>query len=208
MLTSGADRVFSTHEHESGSKGKDGKVKVRIFFVVIVLLAFSGLLAVAQSGQDVVSLKDTSKKVWKDSKSGLTWQVSPTGGRLIHEEALTHCKSLSLDDQSDWRLPTISELRSLVRGCPGTQKGRSCKVTDSCLNYKNCRDKSCGHCPELGGPGSHGAYWLPELSGMVSWYWSSSSVTDDKGAAWNVFFSTGSVDSNNMINDYYVRCVH
>ena len=182
-------------------------MKVKILFVAIVLSVFCGLTAVAQSGQDDAAAKDASKTVWKDTKSGLTWQVAPTGGKLTREQALAHCKSLSLDGHGDWRLPTISELRSLVRGCPGTQKDGSCKVTDSCVSYKKCRNESCGHCPEQGGPGLHGAYWPPELSGMASWYWSSCPVADDKGAAWNLLFSTGSVDSNNRINDYHVRCV-
>jgi len=131
---------------------------------------------------------------WKDPQSGLMWQVNPTGARMTRTDAVLHCESLSLGGFNDWRLPTISQLRSLIRGCPATQKGGSCELTDSCLTA-SCWDVNlCGGCSNHGGPGSDGAYWPPELSGEVNEYWSSSDPDRGKNdSGWIVSFSSGGV---------------
>ena len=144
--------------------------------------------------------------VWTDSSSGLTWQVAPTGGTMKWDAAKSHCASLSLGGSGGWRLPTINELRSLVRGCPATQKGGSCGVTDSCLN-SSCWEDPCKGCSAKGGPGPGGAYWPPELSGEVSWYWSSSAVADSGRFAWRVSFYFGSVYGSYVDVDRVARCV-
>ncbi len=48
-----------------------------------------------------------------DRATGLTWQLSNEPG-LTWEQSLKHCEGLSYSSESDWRLPTIAELRSLV----------------------------------------------------------------------------------------------
>jgi hypothetical protein len=50
---------------------------------------------------------------WKDPETGLEWQrASP--GKMSWQEALDYAKSLTLDGKSDWRLPTVSELETLL----------------------------------------------------------------------------------------------
>ncbi len=110
--------------------------------------------------------------LWADPMSGLTWQDPPYSGRKNSKDAKSYCASLSLAG-GGWRLPTISELRSLIRGCAATQVGGSCGVTDSCLSWDDCRDSSCRGCSSWSGP-ADGCHWPGELSGTCSWYWSSS----------------------------------
>ena len=50
---------------------------------------------------------------WKDSKTGLEWQQE-SPGKMSWQEALNYAKSLALDGKSDWRLPTVSELETLL----------------------------------------------------------------------------------------------
>ena len=176
-------------------------MKRLLFLALIALLCLGVGLTLAYSS--------SASEAWKDPTSGLTWQVSPTGGSMNWQAAKSHCAGLSLGGQSDWRLPTITELRSLIRGCPATQKGGSCGVTDSCLSYKSCYNSSaCGGCSYKGGPGPGGAYWPPELTGEVDWYWSSSAVADHDNGAWGVYFYYGYVSSHSTgYYDYYARCV-
>jgi hypothetical protein len=50
---------------------------------------------------------------WKDLKTGLEWQrESP--GKMSWHQALDYAKSLTLDGKNDWRLPTLSELETLL----------------------------------------------------------------------------------------------
>ena len=147
---------------------------------------------------------------WKDPTSGLTWQVTPTGGTMNWSAAKAHCVGLPLDG-GGWHLPTISELRSLIRGCPGTVTGGACEVTDSCLSYSSCWDEgACWSCSGNTGP-AEGCYWPDNMQGTCSWYWSSSPVEDGDILAWYVGFGGGYVADFgvNYVGYYarHVRCV-
>ena len=50
---------------------------------------------------------------WKDPKTGLEWQ-SQSAGAMSWHKALEYAESLVLQGKSDWRLPTVSELETLL----------------------------------------------------------------------------------------------
>jgi hypothetical protein len=144
---------------------------------------------------------------WTDPTSGLTWQVTPTGGTMSWSEAKAHCAGLSLDG-GGWRLPKIGELRSLIRGCPATELGsETCKVEEGGCLDSTCNDGDlCEYCPGNDGP-ADGCYWPDEMQGECSWRWSSSPVEDYGDIAWSVYFSYGDVYNDGVTNDINVRCV-
>ena len=146
-------------------------------------------IAVELKGGEGESGASGGDGTWTFPKSGLTWQVTPTGGAMNWSNARKHCAGLSLDGVG-WRLPTIGELRTLLRGCPGSATGGACKVSDSCL-ASSCWDKGgCGSCSKKNGP-ADGCYWPDEMQGPCDWYWSSSPVEDGDGFAWYVSFYYG-----------------
>ena len=49
-----------------------------------------------------------------DNSTALQWQDDAIGSTMSWTSAITHCENLSLDGHSDWRLPNINELKSLV----------------------------------------------------------------------------------------------
>lgn len=49
-----------------------------------------------------------------DLATGLMWQKTDDGTTRNWEEALTYAESRTLADQSDWRLPNVKELQSIV----------------------------------------------------------------------------------------------
>ena len=160
----------------------------------------------SQSIEDTGSGQPSSSPVW-DSTTGLTWQVSPSGGMMKWQAAKAHCRALNLGGLSNWRLPTISELRSLIRGCPSSQKSGACGVMDSCLSY-SCWHNKCGGCYSKNGPKPSKAFWPTELSGTISWYWSSSAVAGDINGAWHIGFFGGIVYYDSVGGSSFVRCVH
>jgi len=121
-------------------------------------------------------------------------------------DAVRYCQDLTLDGRDDWRLPSIGELRSLVRGCPATETGGSCNVQDDgCLAW-DCRDPSCG-CSGEDVP-AWGCYWPEEVLGACLWYWSASSRTDNHNHAWIVSFPGAGVNrAAKAGGDGLVRCV-
>ena len=104
---------------------------------------------------------------WTDTTSDLMWQTESTSGELDWKSAIEHCDSLVYADYDDWRLPSISELRSLVRGCPATEPGGECGVTDSCVGVECWESYECAVCEELEGPGEGGCYWPKEIKGRI-----------------------------------------
>ena len=60
------------------------------------------------------SFRDNKDGTVTDTATGLMWQQTGATSKKKWKDALSYCKNLSLAGYTDWRLPTIEELRSLV----------------------------------------------------------------------------------------------
>jgi hypothetical protein len=122
-------------------------------------------------------------------------------------DAIEYCAVLDLGGRTDWRLPSIGELRSLVRGCAAIENGGACGVTDACLGIE-CWDQICYGCGESGGPGADGCYWDPELVGACATFWSAplwnSGVFD---ACWHISFGGSYLNYVSADQAFFARCV-
>lgn len=117
--------------------------------------------------------------IWSDESSGLVWQNPPidnTGQTLslAWEEAMAYCDSLVLDNADDWRLPTVNEYQTFIRGCPDAEPGNDdCLISDPDCLAMECL-AFCGNCAELEGPDPVGCYWPTGILGDCGAYWTSS----------------------------------
>ncbi|MBI4917354.1 MAG: DUF1566 domain-containing protein [Acidobacteria bacterium] len=148
-----------------------------------------------------------------DARTGLCWQSSPSSRAMAWDEAKRYCAALESDGDGPggWRLPTIGELRSLIRGCPETETGGDCGATDSCTT-EACETDACSGCSDSQGPGVGGSYWPSELTpAMDEFFYSSTPVSGtESGGAWGVWSLYGSVMPLNVgdVGDSAgVRCV-
>ena len=120
---------------------------------------------------------------WLDEATHLCW-VIPSGTTGVSWAAASEsCTAFT----GPWRLPTISELRTLVRGCSAQATGGSCGVTDTCTNTSptGCW-AGCGECPVAAGP-----YDPPELETHGRWYWSS--TMSDLARPWGLAFTNAAI---------------
>ena len=154
---------------------------------------------------------------WLDEMTGLCWQdpqrPSEEHGRddWTLDEATNYCANLSLGGHGpgEWRLPTISELRSLVRGCNATASDGACLVTDSCATC-SCL---CGTatdsdpCEGCGSPPAGQPYFWPAgmLPGWFTRYLSSSH--DEAGNVWTLSFHDAAVTACSGGCMAGIRCV-
>lgn len=171
-----------------------------------------GLLCVAETsavgpGQCRQEATKVVGSVYTDPVTKLQWQATPTVGLMDWGSAVQYCENLDLDGDS-WRLPTVDELRSLIRACPATEFGGPCKIAGSCLSFDNCETAECAGCETDSGPAG-GCYWPDELEGSCSpFYWSSSTVEEAADRAFYVIFSFAHVSARTK--DFFfgsVRCV-
>jgi hypothetical protein len=140
---------------------------------------------------------------WYDPASGLCWEDPPPSTAMDLSEAEAYCDALSLGGygSGSWHLPTIDELRSLIRECPATEPGGACAVTDPwCLDNHFCMNDWCDGCSSM-----WGCYWPDPVSGPCSVF-RSSSVGGDRFGACNfvVRFTNASVECGTSA---HARCV-
>jgi hypothetical protein len=135
--------------------------------------------------------------------SGLKWSLKAPN-KMNWSNANKYCANLKEDGYSDWRLPTISELRTLIQNCPATESGGECGVTDSCLSLKNCRNDDCDNGCEVDPTEELGKYSVFEDTDL---FWSSSNLSDVLNAKWIVHFFRGRIRFNNEYSKNSVRCI-
>lgn len=156
--------------------------------------------------EDSTGDRDGSAPVeWEDPDHDLVWQNDPIC-RLTWSEAKAYCEDLDWAGHQDWRLPSISELRTLIHGCPATEPDGSCGVTDSCLGF-GCWNDTCEDCLRDEGPTPGGMYWPSPIEGECCWYWSSSGQAEHEDYAWCVDFWSARIDAQWTEAAYCVRCV-
>ena len=119
-------------------------------------------------------------------------------------KAIDYCRNLNEGGHSDWRLPDIDELRTLIKNCPKTETGGECRVSEKngCLHEKCWKDPygSC-YC-EIN---SDFGYYSKLGEENILWSYSTDSFVTSE--AWCVDFERGSLGSGNKLSQHHVRCV-
>lgn len=149
------------------------------------------------------TVKEEDDEVVFDLKTGLAWQKTISNKKMNYTLARQYCNTLSYGNSSGWQLPSISELKTILKGC-----GSKCAVSEDCLT-EGCMLSKC-YCTMRNGPGENGFYWekgVWETASGSNEFWSSSIQTDATDNGWVVNFETGLIDNNMRRKEYYVRCV-
>jgi hypothetical protein len=75
------------------------------------------LLFLCMAGQQARAQNQTPANLplvgWTDPATGLTWTKEDNGSNVDWYQAIAYCTNLRLGGYSDWRLPTIDELRDI-----------------------------------------------------------------------------------------------
>ena len=129
-------------------------------------------------------------------KRALQWSKNPAT-KIIWKEAEWYRKNIKEDGYTDWRLPTIDELRTLVENCPESATGGTCGIseTNNKLTINDYNKETCRGCRK----------GRMKLKGK-GWFWSSSQRTDTDHY-WVISFNNARISEAKMIMAYNVYCV-
>ena len=180
---------------------------------------------------------------WLDDSTGLYWENTNTDKedpfeiQMTWDAAMSYCQDLSLGGFSDWHLPTVSEMRSIINGCPHTQSGGSCNITDDCPTYEcasigdwpcapscaewehrtgcfnfYCNGNECAQACKSG-PADSACFWKHGLKGHCPGYWTSTLIPGET-YAWVIDFRSAeinafypTVSTPESSSERFVRCV-
>ena len=128
------------------------------------------------------------------SSGNLHWS-NEAPNKMGWNDATNYCKNLNDGGHSDWRLPNIDELRTLIQNHPNTQTGGSCPISEK-LGKLAWSDRTS----DCDGRNSSNLR-------NTNWFWSSSVTSGDSNGRWVVGFGSGSVGRNHVNGNSGVRCV-
>ena len=140
-----------------------------------------------------------------DPEHNLYWQRESAA--VVYSDALFamgDCQDLVVGHFDDWRLPTVDEMRTLIRGCPNSEDGSDCPPWISDGSWHTSPE--CDGCSFGDGPAS-GCYWIDSLVGgcSISPFWTSSLVNLLSTDRWTVDFQTASFSAPQGMAAF--RCV-
>ena len=134
----------------------------------------------------------------KDASTGYIWssqyKLGATYAYLSWEDVAKGCAELDQGGITQWRIPTIDELRTLLGTSDKLKTGGECKVTDACSDYFNaeCFNEENEKCVEGKGFESslydYGYYVSGTLSGEGE-------ESEENAYSWVVDFTAGSIVS-------------
>lgn len=116
---------------------------------------------------------------------------SPSSSPMNWNDGINYCRNLREGGYSDWRLPTIIELRNTIKNCPNTESLGKCKVGENGCFAEICWSQdptSCSCHFENNKNREDKSYYSKLGDGRNVLLVSSSTLSDDQNYAWGVSF--------------------
>jgi C1A family cysteine protease len=140
---------------------------------------------------------DSTDETWTDSSTGLMWMVDSPNATYTHSQAESYCNNLGFGGYSDWRLPSLGELRTVDVGCTEMDY---CEVGLTCDDStSSCWDRTQCECDNED--------WSDLFLEKTAFYWSSSIVSNEGGKYWGLESKHSNLEPLPEGYYLYVNCV-
>ncbi len=130
----------------------------KIIFLTIFILIACNKNADLQSPSTNSSESLNGKQ---NNEKSLQWSEK-SSHEMDWNAAINYCKNLNEDGYSDWRLPNIDELRTLIQNHSGTQTGGTCQISEKARKLaegdrtNDCDGRNRSNFSKLGDTGGFG----------------------------------------------------
>jgi hypothetical protein len=182
-----------------------------IFCLCLIILLFLYCDTVPNYADEI---RETYEEAKRDKFAGIViegkmWSAVSEKPIPGNAESVDYCEYLTESGHYDWHLPTVDELRTLLRNCPNNETGGACDRTDECLSDAGCESnaETCFCCDET--ESREGIF--SKLEDNVILWSSLPLLTESYTNTWSVDFRQGCIVSHGpgMHGAYgiYVRCV-
>jgi len=169
-----------------------------LFFSALITLSFVSCGNEQETDKDVMNSDNDTVELWTDPDTQYVW--SSRSASMSWDDANKYCNNLVEESISNWFLPDISELRTLVQNCADSETDGLCNVTSSCTN-PGCRNAECRGC------GLTTEYSYSKINDNI-WMWSSSVIEiGEENSAWKISFATGNIAPVMKTDIYEIRCI-
>ena len=160
--------------------------------LLLLCIVFSSVIIAAEAKQSDQAAKPAAAAPAKK----LQWSNRPKFA-VTWLKANEYCENLEEDGFTDWRMPTIDELRSTIEKCPETATGGKCEISEKNgkLRMDDYNKQDCRGCRK-------GRTILPGKG----WFWSSSQRTDTDHY-WVISLNNTRISEAKMVVPYNVYCV-
>lgn len=188
--------------------------KMKIFSLISLFSLLSVLFASCENFPDYT---DEIKEAYRTGNHGQVidgnmWSAV-SKNELEWHDAVWYCHNLYELGYSDWELPNVDELRTLIQNSPDTETGGDCGMTDECAqqwtseNDLNRLKDICGreycrtheYCPR-----NHES--RSKLDDNIILWSSTATAGEDEYALWIDFCSAGIVIGVQSY-EHQVRCI-
>lgn len=168
------------------------------------------------------SFTDNSDGTVTDTATGLMWQQDDSGAGMVWGDGLVYAENLEVGGYTDWRLPNVKELQSIVDYTHSPSASDSANLGPAIdLDYFNITElpaDSTQYNPDYGyfWTGTSGYYSPEDTTHSVAWYVAFGTAVDGGGedmhGAGGIRYDYKSEDSPTIPGDperfyNFVRCV-
>ena len=169
-----------------------------------------------------IQLREKLSTIRTDAAPNLMWS-QPSPGPVYYGSIAEYCEELREGGFSDWRLPNIDELRTLIQNCDKTKSGGKCRISEN-RQYldEKCWSQDCNGCGKINMLPEKTEYYElreetkkqlmeeinnPKFSktGSKEAFWSSTLDPENTNEAWGVDFMNARVGHMTMLIDAYDR---
>ena len=204
MLGAGGDPIMITTDGKQMMRSAAGDpiMMATGHFSVFTFIAIEPKGRQECNETHVTPCTDWSNGLWS---KGLMWS-SISSDKMNWSDAGSYCENLGEEGYDTWRLPNISELRTIIQNCENSQTGGLCAVSEPDHLSSEYSSDNCACESKENNEGFYSALGDDD----TVWLWSSSSLKEDRensDYAWVVDFSSADIRFKDKSLTHSVRCV-